>query len=222
MKITRHIHYTQNPDACYRMELAFDPPLDVVSTIGKIEQFYPTLTPGAEGQSNKIERTANVLNKNGLLDIRETMGKGEILSIDIQPGFRLDQIVIAEENELQILGRDKGLCYHFIIGKVGMFLVTAKLIVDSDGFFQKLKFDLTDLAMRDYIVRRSLANTQESADIVSRIPDLMDSKEAAKHYTFSKSWFDKQRAARYIPVTKQKKMRREDIEAFLNKPERKR
>ena len=49
----------------------------------------------------------------------------------------------------------------------------------------------------------------------------IDTQEAAKHYWPSKSWFEKKRAAREIPVTKHRKMKREDIEAFLTKDERK-
>ena len=162
-----------------------------------------------------------MVNSNGLLHIREVMGSGEVLSIDIRSGYRLDKIVKADETEFQVIVRDVGLTYVFTMGKMGVFQVTGKVIKDDDGYYQKLNYDLTDMAMRNFIERKSLANFKESKETIEKIPDLMDAQEAAKHYWPSKSWFEKKRAAREIPVTKHRKMKREDIEAFLTKDERK-
>jgi hypothetical protein len=221
MKICRHLHYIQHPDSCFRYELTFDPPIDVESTLGKIDSFYIAKHFTGEGTSNRIEKTANVINRSGLLHIREVMVQGEVLSIDINSGYRLDQIVKGDDNELQVFVRETGLTYVFTIGKKGVFQVTGRVIKDDDGFYQKLNFDLTDMAMRNFIVRKSLANFDESLDVSENIPDLMDAREAARHYWPSKSWFEKKRASREIPVTKHRKMKREDIESLLGKSERK-
>ena len=56
MKISRHIHYIQNPVSCIRYELTFDPPIDVESTLGKIDPFYSDVVFSAKGNSNRMER----------------------------------------------------------------------------------------------------------------------------------------------------------------------
>ena len=92
----------QNPDSCHRFELTFDPPIEVVSTLGNVDPFYPNVDFTDDGNTNKVNITANVINKNGLLHITEVVNPGEIISIELQPGLRLDKMRKGDEQELQI------------------------------------------------------------------------------------------------------------------------
>ncbi len=189
MKVSRHIHYTQNPDICLRQELKFDPPLEIESTLGKIDPLYPGVDFTIEGRSNRCARTAPVINKNGLLDITEIMEAGEVLSMELRPGERLDKVVLAEEHQLQMFAGNEGLLYFVTIGKRGAVRITGKVIPDKDNFLAKLKADLTDTAMRDYLAGRSLANSKVAKDAVENVPDYLTAEEAWTYLKIGRTRF---------------------------------
>jgi hypothetical protein len=222
VKISRHLHYIQNPDSCFRYELIFDPPIDVESTLGKIDPLYPDMESSTENSPKRLEKTANVINKNGLLHISEVMKPGETLSIDLRSGFRLDKLVIADENELQVLVRNKGLTYKFSIGKKGVFQVTGKVIKDDDGLYRDLKADLTDVSMREYVVMKSLSNSVGTTATVEATPDILNTKKAAKYLGRSESWLYKKAGSGEIHRTSHKMFRKSDLDAFKRMNERRR
>ncbi len=220
MKITRHLHYIQNPDLCVRYELTFDPPVDVESTLGEIDAFYLPKHFTGEGTSNRLERTANMINNNGLLHIKEVMAPGEVISMDIMHGFRLDQIVKADENELQVFVRDTGLTYAFTIGKIGVFQVTGKVIKDDDGFYRDLKADLTDVSMREYVVRHSLADIDAVREPIEANPGIMNHKQAADYLNLSPATLYN---IKEIPRLKHNRYRKDDLDSYMEgKPGKKR
>jgi len=81
--------------------------MEVESTMGKVDQFYPDVDFTDDGNTNKVKKTANVINKNGLLHITEVVNIGEIVSIELQPGLRLDKMRKGDEQDLQIYTTEK-------------------------------------------------------------------------------------------------------------------
>jgi hypothetical protein len=130
-----------------------------------------------------------VINKNGLLDITEIMEAGEVLSMELRPGERLDKVVLAEEHQLQMFAGNEGLLYFVTIGKRGAVRITGKVIPDKDNFLAKLKADLTDTAMRDYLAGRSLANSKVAKDAVENVPDYLTAEEAWTYLKIGRTRF---------------------------------
>jgi len=80
MKISRHIHYFQNPDSCLRKKLTFNPPIEVESTLEKIDHLYAEAVLSRDGNSNRAEKAAKVINPNGMLVLADGMKPGGVAS----------------------------------------------------------------------------------------------------------------------------------------------
>jgi hypothetical protein len=189
VKISRHIHYLQNPDSCIRYELTFDPPLDVESTLGKIDPLYPNMESSTEKSPKRIEKTANVINKNGLLHLSEVMKPGETLSIDLRSGFRLDKLVIGEEQVLQIYVGKEGLTYAVTIGKRGAIEVTGRVIEDKESYHSKLHANLDDTAFREYLVKLTLTDSIVAERHATKPPDYLTAEESWAYLRIGRTKF---------------------------------
>ncbi len=213
MKITRHLHYFQNPTTCIKHEFRFDPPIDIDSTIGKIDEVFKGFNLVGKLTAAKV---ALIINRNGILDIRDVVMKpGESLSIEVPINHRLDSVTKDDSCQMQILVNDKSITYWFTIGMPGAVKITGRLIKDDDNFHGKLRTDLTDTAFRDYLVKRTLADINVVEKIAEKIPDLMNTKEAAKYLGQSTSWLYKEAESGTIPRTKNKKFLKSDLDKYL-------
>jgi len=189
MKITRHLHYTQNPDSCIRYELTFDPPVDVESTLGEVDAFYLPKHFTGEGTSNRIEKTANIINKNGLLHIREVMTPGEILSIELRSGFRLDKLAIGNEQVLQVYMGEEGFTYAVTIGKRGAVDVTGRVIEDKESYHSKFHANLDDTAFREYLVKLTLTDSIVAEKHATKPPDYLTAEESWAYLRIGRTKF---------------------------------
>jgi hypothetical protein len=68
------------------------------------------------------------------------MEAGEVLSIELEPGKRLDRVVLAEEHQLQMFAGNEGLC-TLLYWQARGGKITGKVIPDKDNFLAKLKVD---------------------------------------------------------------------------------
>ena len=203
----------QNPDSCHRYELTFDPPIEVESTMGNVDPFYPDVDFTDDGITNKVEKTANVINKNGLLHITEVVNTGEIISIELQPGLRLDKMRKGDEQELQIYTTNKNLMYYITSGKRGAVDLSAMVIKDVDGFFHELESDLTDNAMRAYIVRHTLIESSQDLKYPKKLADILNHDQAAKYLNLSpKTLYN----IKEITRLKHNKYRKIDLDNYMD------
>lgn len=216
MKISRHIHYLQNPTTCLRYEMIFDPAIDVESTLGKVDSFYAGGHFFKDGSSNRIERTANVINKNGILQISEIMNIGERLSIEIAPGLRLDKLVVSDAHNFQILAGNNGFVYDFHIGKNGAVSITAIVIEDKDNYFAKLKANLKDTAWRDYLIKKTLADNQDVKDAVENVPDILKAEEAWDYLRIGRTTFYRLVKSGEIKQNKNRRYLKDDLDKYKN------
>ncbi len=185
MKISKHIHFFQNPDSCYRYELKFEPPIEIESTLGKVKSFYLSENMKQPG-SKKLETVANILNENSIIDIREPMKTGETLSVEIGSNYRLENIVFDLEHHYQLYIYEQGFMYWFTTGKDGVFALTANLVKDTENYFSQIRSGIKDIAMRDYVKRLSLANSDSKQEKVEEFPEVMSHAQAAKFLGISK------------------------------------
>ncbi len=221
MKISRHIRYIEDTDYCLREEMLFDPPVDFVSTLGSVDpDIYKGVDFTAEGNSITGETAASVVNDAMILDVREVMKSGEVLSVEIKIGHRLKNITVAPEHQRQLLvwrglnGVSDGLLYWFTVGKDGVLEITAEVIPDDDGFLDKLKVNLTDTAMRAYLMQKSLADSVVTLEQIERVPDVMTTEEAARYLGISTSKLYKMAQSGEIPRTRHRKYIKKDLDAF--------
>ena len=220
MEISRHIYYVDNPTRCWRGELKFDPPVEIASTLGKVETIYADVNPDVRRKQSTGRVCKPIINANGLLHIREVMQSGEALSIDIRAGHRLENIVCDPAHQLQILAAKEGLLYWVTIGKDGVVELTGQLVRDKNGFFSRLHSNLKDPNFRAYLVQRSLADSTTTAEAIERIPDLMNTREAADYLRISPSTLYKKAQSGDIRRTRNKKFRREKLDRYLRGEEK--
>ena len=219
MKISRNIHIQDTKDDSTRIEFNFDPPVEITSPLGALCEIYD----GIGLTANMVaEKTFSGINANGILHVNEVMQAGEVFSIEIRKGYRLDEIVIAQENTLQIMVAHNCLQYWFIIGKNGVFEVTGKMIKDDDGFLGKLRADLKDTNMRSYLVKKSLADSDPSTTKIDNIQDVMKHKEAAAYLRMASQTLYNKVSTGEITRRSGKVYLKEDLDTYLRKTKKRR
>ena len=215
MKTTRHIHINDSKDGCIRQEFSFDPPIELQSTLGAIDEIYA----GVDLEGHVIaEEIIPVINRNGILHISEVMKAGAVFSIEVRKGYRLNKIVIDSANTLQLLATPHKILYWFTIGRDGIFEITGELVKDDDGILGKLKADLKDPHMRGYLVKRSLADSEVSMAKLDEPPKIMKHNEAAKYLRLASQTLYNKVAAGEIPRRPGNVYLKEDLDAYIRKP----
>ena len=218
MKVTRHVHFLDSPTKYpegvavpHKTVSTFDPPRNLGSTIGKIEVIYP-LTLFAHSRNKMSPETIFPIVKNVILHIRELMKAGEVLSVELRVGHCLRNLTLDPVHSLQLLAGDTGLLYWITVGREGHLEVTGQVVKDTDGVFRKLKSDLTDTTMRDYLVKRSLADSGAKAEEAEQVADVMTHAQAAHYLQLSPKTLYNNRA---IPRLKHNRYRKEDLDRYL-------
>jgi hypothetical protein len=117
MLISRHIIYTDNPVCCERVEIVFDPPIDIDSPLGKIGSLYGDRMRGAKQALRRPCRP--VVNANGLLHVKEVMKVGELLMVRVRPGHRFRNLVLNKARQFQVMPDAQRLQYWITAGRDG-------------------------------------------------------------------------------------------------------
>ena len=86
------------------------------------------------------------------------------------------------------------------------------MVEDEDGVLGKLKADLTDPAMRAYLVKRSLADSKATQETVEAFPDVMTHEQAAKYLQLSPNTLYNKRD---VPRLKGNRYRKEALDRYL-------
>ena len=189
MRISCHVRYIdiEGENYCIRKDMRFDPPVEIESTVGSSDpDIYKELEFTTVEADTANGRTARIVNDAGILLVNEVMSAGEILSVELRIGHRLKDIALDSAHELRILGWDEGLLYWITAGRDGVLEITGQLVPDDEGFFRKLKANLTDTAFRAYLVQRSLVDSKVTLERVERVPEVMTTEEAARYLGISK------------------------------------
>jgi excisionase family DNA binding protein len=242
MQTTRIVRLTIIADFTRQETYDFADPISLPNTLGKNEYL---LTPEQlKSCRYSMKRLQPIISPAGVLKVREPLNAGNVLLIAIPRGRRLADIVIDPSTALDFMldPRDKrrkssdtlssdsedpdmhralpGLLYLFAIGKDGIFDVTAKVINDEDDFYTKLKANLDDVPMREYLVQRSLADSKVTLDYVTRVPDRMDHIQAAEYLGVKQKTLYTMVEDGRIPVLKagrKNQYLKADLDAYLNR-----
>jgi excisionase family DNA binding protein len=220
MLISRRIIYTDSANYCNRIELVFDPPIDIDSPLGKVDFIYKDGTSGAK--ESTLHHCRPIVNANRLLHVKEVMQAGELLAIRIRLGHRFQDLVIDQSHQIQVIADSDRLQYWITAGRDGVVEVTGEMVKDDEGFFAKLKSNLKDIPYRAYIVQRSLAGAKPTDAV---IPSIMNTGQAAAYLGLSQSKTYKLAQSGEIRRTPEKRFRKADLDAYLEasqKPKKRR
>ena len=242
MQTTRVIRLTILADFTRQETYDFTDPINLPNTLGKNEYL---LTPEQRKSCRyDVRQLESIISPAGVLKVREPLHTGDVLLIAIPRGRRLTDIVIDSSTTLDFFldPRDKrkkssdivsdnsesfslhedlkGLIYLFAIGKDGIFDVIAKVIKDEDDYYCKLKSDLTDVPMRQYLLQMSLADSTLTMEHIDRVPERMTHAEAANYLRMPESTlYDKVGTDKIKRVKSGKRnlYLKEDLDAYLRR-----
>jgi hypothetical protein len=79
--------------------------------------------------------------------------------------------------------------YYITSGKHGAVDLSAMAIDDADNFYTKLKSNITDTALRDYFVNRTLADSKAAREATEQIPDFLTAEEAWEYLRIGRTKF---------------------------------
>ena len=218
MHTSRIIRLTILPDCTRQETYTFAVPISLRNTQGEIEE----LLTGEQKDSLRYSliRLEPIISSAGILKVREPLQIGDVVLIPVPKKKMLAEIVIHSSATLDLLLDREGLLYQFAVGKDGIFEVTAKLVKDEEGFYTKLKANLDDVAMREYLVKSSLADSQVTQAHVDKVPERMTHAEAANYLRMPKSTlYDKVGGGkiRRVKSGKRNLYLKEDLDAYLRR-----
>ena len=169
-----------------------------------------------------------IISAAGILKISRQLDPHDIVVIPAPDKHRLSDVVIDSSCSMDLLlGKDDKqheLLYWFTMGHSGIFKMTAKVIKDDENFLAKLKANLDDVPMREYLVQRSLADSRLTLEYVDRVPERMNHAEAAKYLRMPESTlYDKANAGKIKRVKSGKRnlYMKEDLDDYLRRPKNK-
>ena len=79
--------------------------------------------------------------------------------------------------------------YYITSGKKGAVDLSAMVVDDQDHHFSKLKANLTDTALRDYFVKRTLADSKAAGATIEQFPDYLTAEEAWEYLRIGRTKF---------------------------------
>lgn len=200
MKTKRIIRYSHRADYTAVETYSFSEEISLPNTLGRVEELIPT--DAKHKMSQSVEQIQPIISNAGILKISQQLDPNDIVVIPAPAKQRLSDVVIDPSCSMDLLlGRDE-LLYWFTMGHSGIFKMTAKVVKDEENFLAKLKANLDDVPMREYLVQRSLAGSKVTLEYVDRVPERMASKEAAAYLGISKSTLYKKVEAGKIKSSK--------------------
>jgi excisionase family DNA binding protein len=200
MKTKRIIRYSHRPDHTAVETFSFREEISLPSTMGRVEELIPE--SAKPKMSHTVEQIQPIISQAGILMISQQLDPHDIVVIPAPAKHRLSDIVIDSSCSMNLLLGRSELLYWFTMGHSGIFKMTAKVITDEDNFLAKLKANLDDVPMREYLVQRSLAGSKTTLDYIDKVPDRMGTEEAAAYLGMSVSTLYKQVEAGKIECSK--------------------
>jgi len=218
MQTTRIIRLTILPDFTRQERYTFPEPVSLPNTLGDIEEL---LKPEQKKSLRyEMKRLTSILSPAGIVKVREHLRAGDVLLLPVARKKRLVDIVIHSSATLDLLLDREGLLYQFAVGKDGIFKMTAKVIKDDENFLAKLKANLDDVPMREYLVQRSLAGSKVTIEHAERVRDRMTVEECADYLRMPKSTLEDKLATGKIKCYKSGRrniIKKEDADAYLHR-----
>ncbi len=220
----KHYHYIDAPEAPHRSVIEMDPLNMPGMPYGAIEWMYDPKSTEADFVSNRLEEIQPFV-RNGILVIQGVFEAGTVISIALRADHVLQDISLSEMNELDELVVETiqpvskeiitGMLYWIVVGQTGIFKLKAKVAQDKDGKIKKLRTNLKDIPLREYLARKARARTGEFTEAKhDEYPPVMDTKTAANYLRRSTSWLYGKAQDGVIPRTPDKRFRREDLDAY--------
>jgi len=223
-KTTKHYHYVDSPTMPHRLVIALDPVKTPRMPYGAIEWVYDPSSTEADFVSNRLEEIQPFV-RNGFLVIQDVFEVGTIVTVALQPGYELENILLHEMDaldelvvETKVLDSEEvrtGMLYWIQVGRTGAFSLKATVGEDEDGKIQKLRSHIGDIPLREYLARRARARIDRiSEEDFAEYPSTMDTKTAARYLDRSPSWLYDKAQKGLIRRTPDKHFLREDLDEY--------
>jgi len=218
MKTKRIIRYSHRPDYTAVETYTFSEEISLPNTLGRVEELVPE--SAKPKMYHTVEQIEPITSFAGILMISRQLDPHDIVVIPAPAKHRLSDIVIDSSCSMNLLlGRGK-LLYWFTMGHSGIFKMTAKVIIDDENFLARLKANLDDVPMREYLVQRSLADSKVTLEHVDKVPDRMDHIQAAEYMGIALKTLYKMVSEDRIPVLKAGRKSvylKVDLDAYMNR-----
>ncbi|GBE29366.1 helix-turn-helix domain protein [bacterium BMS3Bbin04] len=212
-----HYHYIDSPDSPHRLVIEMDPAKAPGMPYGAIEWVYDQKSTDEDFVSNRLEEIQPLV-RNDLLILQDVFESESIITIQLRAGHVLEDIVLDEVHTLVELVNESGMLYWIMIGRSGAFSLKAKVVKDADdrdSKIAKLRTNLKDIPLREYLGRKARARIGEyEVDNHKEYPPVMDTETAARYLGRSRSWLYGKARDGVIPRTPDKRFRREDLDEY--------
>jgi len=222
MKTKRIIRYSPWTDFTAVETYDFHEEVSLPTTLGKPGRLIP---PFAKAQfSHSREDIESIISPANIMKITRLLDPHDVVVVCVPDKHRLSDIVIDSTCSIDLLlgkdGKRYELLYWFTMGHSGIFKMTAKVIKDDENFLAKLKANLDDVPMREYLGQRSLADSKVTLDYVEKVPDRMTHLQAAEYMGIKPKTLYTMVGDGRIPVRKagrNNQYLKADIDAYLNR-----
>lgn len=220
--MSKHIHIEDKVASCLRYEFHLDPPVDLGALLGNDDRMtamgsiYPPLAIPIP------EVGPCIVSAVGILHVIEYLPLGGVVSVAIRPGHVLKDVVLRQGDNLTVLATTDHLVLWIVSGQDGIFSVRARLVPDKEHLHAKIRQNLGDLPLREYLTRKMLFDPLEKDSQMVIWPEVMTLPEAAAFLRMGESTLRTRVAEGRIRRTPSKRFLRQDLEAYLHggKPRR--
>jgi excisionase family DNA binding protein len=226
MKTKRIIRYSPWTDFTAVETFDFHEEVSLPNTLGQSGRLIPPFTKAQYSHSR--EDIESIISPAGIMKITRHLDLHDVIVMNVPVKHRLSDIVIDATCSMDmILGKEDKrhiLLYWFTMGHSGIFKMTAKVIKDDENFLAKLKANLDDVPMRDYLVQRSLAGSRLTIERIEKVPERMNHEEAASYLRMPKSTlYDKvgTKKIKRVKSGKRNLYMKEDLDAYLRREKNK-
>lgn len=222
MKISNHIHFVDQEDQCLRYDIHIDQPTHLGALLGNDDRVSSL---GSIHPANAIpppQEVPVIVSATGILHVVEAMPMGSVLSVALRSGHVVQDLVIRPGDDLTVLASAERLVLWIISGQDGILSVKARLTPDKDHVLSKIRQNLSDLPLREYLTRKMCFYPQSGDPHKIDWPDVMKLPEAAAFLRMGESTLRTCVAEGRVRRTPSKKFLRKDLEAYLQgvKPRR--
>jgi excisionase family DNA binding protein len=160
-------------------------------------------TIGEESEEYK----SSIFNENGLLSLVMAVDKHTLIYIQVRPNHCLGDLIISPDSiipDIHYSSENKLLYSFYNLSFHGSVNIKAKLLPDVNDYYNKLKKAPEDMAWRNYIIKKSLAesNSTVNPEKTEVISDKMNVSEAAEVLGIAVKTLRNWTSAGKIPYTK--------------------